>query len=1254
MGTQLVNYGVDSNGNLLSWGYNAYGLIGNQSILPVSYPVFTIGTGYSNVLSSSFSVFAQKTDGTIWCWGRNIEGQLGLSNLINRSSPVFFSASGVWSKISNGYTCTLGIKTDGSLWGWGRNEAGQLGTNNTIHRSSPVLISNTGTWVNIATDYFTSYGIKSDGTLWVWGSGYNFAWGNGFGSVTVSPGRSSMLQLGTATDWSKVSAIYAGGAIALKTDGTLWSWGSNNGGLSGNNSAISTSTPMQVFGTGYTDVETRRLTAIAKKSDNTFWFWGAQVWNGNVNTNQNISSPVQVSGSSINNLSFTKFNTAFAGSFYALGTVPPYVVQTTTTSTTTTSTTPVPEQGFFVWGNNTDGCLGIGNTVHRSRGVQLGTDLEWNSGRVLNYSSSSNHTIITKFDGTIWSCGNNQHGQLGDGTLIYRSSPVQVAGIWGNSVAGGQFSLGVKNDGTLWSWGKQVDGCLGTNVNAGDQYYPYRVGLDYSWSGNISHLDAARHVAAIKKDGTLWTWGYNAIGQIGDNSTITRSSPVQVLGGGTNWVQVSVSGSNTSPFQTHTIAVKSDGTAWAWGANSTGQLGDNSILHRSSPVQVLGTGYKFVKAGLGFSLGLKTNGTLWGWGDYNYSGTVYNQTSVTASYTNRSSPVQLLGTTSWATNLNGFDAKFLSSVGLNSTNPQNLWNWGSGTDGALYQISNVANLLSPLGGNSVPSGLNKTWSSAYQGYQRGAAGALVSLSAFGLIADWDPRNYVSGTTWTDASGIGNNATISDLDKSYGFVFRNENSGYFAETSSDAWLSNSSNCYYGTVGEYLYMQGTKAIYYSDDTRDQSFELWARLKPSNVVEILASVGPLSLKLNYDQLVVTLNGITLITPASKYSDWMFHQFTVTNTGTTTKLYVDGALVSTATNSGFDTSGGYLTLGTTACHLAKFRAWYGVVRTDAEILADYNSWKAIANYPVLTTRNTYSYTGADQTWTCPAGVTTIYATAIGAMGGAVNTNLGTIRTGSGGSITGKLTVTPGTTYRIVVGKSGDWSSGTTAPYGYAGSFSNAVNTPVTTTAGAFGGGLAGIFANSVSQANALLVAGGAGGPQRIRIYACTAYSITQNYLEGGYGAAGSGTGGSGRPINGPLLSCLNTSLRNGGTLTAGGSGTAGTIAGGSGGALTGGTGIGYSTYNDGLAPAGQLWMTGGSGGAGYYGGAGATMVCAGSGNYGGCGSQPYPTNWVTTNSIIPAGGGSSYSGDANSGHAFHNSGAAPWGVNGYVVICY
>lgn len=145
-----------------------------------------------------------------------------------------------------------------------------------------------------------------------------------------------------------------------------------------------------------------------------------------------------------------------------------------------------------------------------------------------------------------------------------------------------------------------------------------------------------QYSAAIKTDGTLWTWGENSYGQLGDNSTTNRSSPVQTVAGGT-WIDVNCG-------RGHTIAIKTDGTLWAWGLNTNGQLGDNSITHRSSPVQIISSGnnWKYVSAGGYHSSAIKTDGTLWTWGRNNKGQLGTND------ITHRSSPVQTIaGGSTW-------------------------------------------------------------------------------------------------------------------------------------------------------------------------------------------------------------------------------------------------------------------------------------------------------------------------------------------------------------------------------------------------------------------------------------------------------------------------------------------------------------------------------------------------------------------------------------------------------------------------------
>ena len=190
----------------------------------------------------------------------------------------------------------------------------------------------------------------------------------------------------------------------------------------------------------------------------------------------------------------------------------------------------------------------------------------------------------------MWTWGYNGFGQLGTNNIVLKSSPVQT-------IAGG----------TNW---KQVS-CSSSNI--------------------------AHHTAAIKTDGTLWMWGSGTDGQLGTNNRIHISSPVQTIAGGTNWKQVSCTCGTTA-------AVKTDGTLWVWGANTTGNLGTDDIIHRSSPVQTVagGTNWKQVSCGEYSTAAIKTDGTLWTWG-LNINGRLGTNNVI-----DRSSPVQTVaGGTNW-------------------------------------------------------------------------------------------------------------------------------------------------------------------------------------------------------------------------------------------------------------------------------------------------------------------------------------------------------------------------------------------------------------------------------------------------------------------------------------------------------------------------------------------------------------------------------------------------------------------------------
>jgi alpha-tubulin suppressor-like RCC1 family protein len=287
---------------------------------------------------------------------------------------------------------------------------------------------------------------------------------------------------------------------------------------------------------------------------------------------------------------------------------------------------------LFTWGYSGYGRLGNNNITNISNPIQtiaLGTN--WKQ-----VTCGYTNTAAIKTDGTLWGFGYNIYGQLGDNTITNKSSPVQTVAFginWKQVSCGYTNTAAIKTDGTLWVFGYNIYGQLGDNTRTNRSSPVQTVAFGTNWKQVACGYTST---VAIKTDGTLWTWGYNGYGQLGDNTIINRSSPVQTVAGGTNWKQVA------SGYLT-TAAIKTDGTLWVWGKGIYGQLGDNAIVSRSSPVQTIayGTNWKQVVCS-NHTAAIKTDGTLWTWG-FNSYGQLGDNTII-----RKSSPVQTsAGGTNW-------------------------------------------------------------------------------------------------------------------------------------------------------------------------------------------------------------------------------------------------------------------------------------------------------------------------------------------------------------------------------------------------------------------------------------------------------------------------------------------------------------------------------------------------------------------------------------------------------------------------------
>jgi len=414
------------------------------------------------------------------------------------------------SAAATGVSHTLVVRTDGTLWAWGDNSAGQLGVGSDVEYSNlPVQVGFDNNWAAVAAGGYHTVAVKKDGALWAWG------W-NEYGQLGRGNDHDGCLydnfneeycpdpvQVGSNENWASVTAGYAH-TVALTMDGALWAWGENSYGQLG-------------------------------------------------------------------------------------------------------------------VGLDLDGCDAVNDyNMLYCPPMQIGSDNEWKT-----VAAGDSHTVALKNDGTLWAWGRNEYGQLGiDANLaqddcrddLYGNNgnmscyvPLQVGSDagWEDITAGYGHTLAVKTNGALWAWGWNEFGQLGVGMDAGgceiiadwgDDYlycppipFPVQVGADNEWK-SVAAGDS--HTMALKKDGTLWAWGANWYGQLG----IETSDPVNCINNDygdencyvpvqvnqdDNWAFVAVNG-----VSFHTSAVKKDGSLWTWGANWDGQLGDGGDDDSFTPIWI--------------------------------------------------------------------------------------------------------------------------------------------------------------------------------------------------------------------------------------------------------------------------------------------------------------------------------------------------------------------------------------------------------------------------------------------------------------------------------------------------------------------------------------------------------------------------------------------------------------------------------------------------------------------------------------------
>ena len=344
----------------------------------------------------------------------------------------------------------------------------------------------------------------------------------------------------------------------------------------------------------------------------------------------------------------------------------------------------------------------------RNTPLQIGTDKDWTT-----ISAGEKHTIALKKDGSLWAWGWNYYGQIGDGTNTNPNTPLQIGTDkdWTTISAGGEHTIALKKDGSLWAWGYNSYGQIGDGTGGwgNNRNAPVRIGTDEDWSVISA---GGEHTIALKKDGSLWAWGYNEYGQLGDGTNRNRDKPIQIE---TGEIIPGDSIPAVAAGVYYSIALKKDGSLWAWGWNYFGQLGNGTNTDRGAPILIgRATDWSAISAGTYHTIALKKDGSLWAWGTFGY-GAVLDDGTFSDGY----SPVQIGTDKDWlAVSAGNYHAIALKKDG-------SLWAWGSNSYGQLGDGTNTA------GSTPVQIGIDEDWSAISAG-----ADHTIALKKDGSLWAW--------------------------------------------------------------------------------------------------------------------------------------------------------------------------------------------------------------------------------------------------------------------------------------------------------------------------------------------------------------------------------------------------------------------------------------------------------------------------------------------------------------------------------------
>ncbi|MFT9116351.1 MAG: IPT/TIG domain-containing protein [Sporolactobacillus sp.] len=738
---------LDSNGNVYAWGDNTYGQLGDGTTTSRSSPVNISSSGVLSgktitaIFAGNNQSFAIDSNGSLYAWGRNDISQLGDGTTTNKTAPELISGGAISgktiTKVAAGDAHTLALDSNGNVYAWGYNVDGRLGNNTTTNSSTPVLINDGAisgkTIIDIAAGYYHSVALDNSGNVYTWGNNTYGQLGNDTNtnsSVPVAVYNAGVLSGKIVTSLSAGQNY----TLALDSNGQVYAWGDNNDGQLGDGTTINELEPINVSNTG--ELSGKTIVSIdaagsssdawgfAIDNDGELYSWGDNYYgqlgnDSNISqstieqqtlntgeaapapsvsgislasgyntggdtitiTGNNFSNPVDViiGGEEAGDITYISDSTITAttpvtsivgtvdvtvknedGQFAKLADSFTYKQSAPTVSSITPSvgstsggnTVKINGSGFSVgqskfkqisagnshvlainnfgnvysWGNNNSGQLGDGSTDNSITPVAVDTSGTLYDKDIISTQAGYNFSLALDSNGNVYAWGDNTYGQLGDGTTTSRSSPVNISSsgvLSGKTItaifAGNNQSFAIDSNGSLYAWGRNDTSQLGDGTTTNKTAPELISGGAISGKAITKVAAGDAHTLALDSNGNVYAWGYNVDGRLGNNTTTNSSTPVLINDG-------AISGKTIIDIAAgyyHSVALDNSGNVYTWGNNTYGQLGNDTNTNSSVPVAVYNAGVLSGKivtslsAGQNYTLALDSNGQVYAWGDNN-------------------------------------------------------------------------------------------------------------------------------------------------------------------------------------------------------------------------------------------------------------------------------------------------------------------------------------------------------------------------------------------------------------------------------------------------------------------------------------------------------------------------------------------------------------------------------------------------------------------------------------------------------------